>query len=272
MIWNTMIVSFTNIETFSWKSLAKCTKKGKNSMTSLLDRCLLRDLISIDWFRRSWWAPCMKLRSFSFTSSFRNPLFRAERRVWKLFSPDSWCLLKILLWTSIHDFSVKSLTSSIFWFHTHSFVLRTWVSQRLPPIPGDGGLILGPGFWNRSLQKWLVSNFCDLPTTRWWFQRWIQNLPPKHRKNWYTRACTYRIKQSPIVQDLQGRHCSHYHYSWRFLVCGWLTRNQKAGVTGLLLAKCFFSNMVKITIRKYSCCNFANFIPHIFLGKLKFWY
>ena len=118
MIWNTMIVSFTNIETFSWKSLAKCTKKGKNSMTSLLDRCLLRDLISIDWFRRSWWAPCMKLRSFSFTSSFRNPLFRAERRVWKLFSPDSWCLLKILLWTSIHYFSVKSLTSSIFGF-TH---------------------------------------------------------------------------------------------------------------------------------------------------------
>ena len=31
MIWNTMIVSFTNIETFSWKSLAKCTKKGNKT-------------------------------------------------------------------------------------------------------------------------------------------------------------------------------------------------------------------------------------------------
>ena len=192
------------------------------------------------------------------------------------------------LWTSIHYFSVKSLTVH-FWFHTHSFVLRTksgflWsfcLFQKSPLNPSKPRGFLrsqgiadwfGTGFLKPVIAKMTRVKLLWFTYNQVVVSKMDPKFTPKHRKNGCTRACTYRIKQSPIVRELQGRHCSHYHYSWRFLVCGWLTRNQKAGVTGLLLAKCFCSNMVKITIRKYSCCNFANFFPHIFLGKLKFWY
>lgn len=120
-----------------------------------------------------------------------------ERRVWRLFSPDSWCLLKptvnlnSLLFCKITDspflvshtflcFANQKWVSLVFLFV--SKVSWTLPNPEASSDPRGWRIDLGPGFWNRSLQKWLVSNSCDLPTTRWWFQRWIQNLPQNIEK------------------------------------------------------------------------------------------
>lgn len=159
--------------------------------------------------------------------------FSCERRVWRLFSPDSWCLLKPNV--NLNSLLFCKITDSPF-LVSHTFLCFANIKPR--GFLRSQGMAdwFGTGFLKPVIAKMTRVKLLWFTYNQVVVSKMDPKFTPKHRKNWYTRACTYRIKLSPIVQELQGRHCCHYHYSWRFLVCGWLTRNQKAGVTGLLLA------------------------------------